>query len=209
MCGVLLSTAYLGNIEYFAALAGSRETTIEVQDNYIRQTYRNRASILTANGVMDLTVPVIKPKEKTPCRDIRISEDGKWRKLHLNAIASAYGNSPFWEYYQDDLIPIYEKRQEFLLDLNMELTETICGLLNIDCTITESKSYINDVESANSVTDLRWLSEPSNKGRTIKEIQYWQVFRNRFGFVPNLSVIDLLMNLGPEALVILTESYEK
>ena len=128
----------------------------------------------------------------------------EWRHLHWNAIASAYGSSPFFEYYQDDIRPFFEKRYEFLLDFNEEIRRTICNLIGIEPHIEYSSSYS---EPAPGETDLRDAIHPKRrKAETILPVQpkpYYQVFSEKYGFQPDLSIIDLLMNMGPESILIL------
>ena len=124
-----LSTAYLPPISYFSKLYHYNQIGIEIYSNYTKQTYRNRCNIIGANGIMPLSIPIIKPlQSKCPDKDIRISDHDNWQHLHWNAIVSAYGSTPFFEYYQDDLLPFYKKNLKgyFLLDFNSELLSTVC-----------------------------------------------------------------------------------
>ena len=105
----ILPLTYLGNILYYAHLTSGR-CTIDIHSNYIKQTYTNRCSIISANGIQDLTIPIIKPKEKTPIKDIRISSHDNWQQLHWRTIQSAYNSSPFFEYFCDDYAPFYAKK---------------------------------------------------------------------------------------------------
>lgn len=193
----LLSCAYLPPISFFHAMAGTSEVRIEQYDNYRKQTYRNRCVIATADGFQSLTVPVVKSDcLKQLMRDVRISEHGNWRHLHWNAIASAYMNSPFFMYYEDDFRPIFEKHQTFLVDFNMELLEKVIELseLNMKLTLTDD---FQPFDSELQDSDFRWLVNPSaDTGMTFTP--YYQVFRQKNGFIPNLSIADLLFNMGPE-----------
>ncbi len=142
MSTAYLSTAYFAPLSYYAVLVRYDRIVIENGCNYVKQTYRNRCHIAGANGVLPLSVPIVKPDTpKCLTRDIRISNHGDWRHLHWNAIASAYGSSPFFEYYQDDLVPFFEKRYEFLFDFNEEIRQKMCELIGIEPHITYSGTY--------------------------------------------------------------------
>ena len=130
---ILLSTAYLGPIEYFASMSNAKEVTIEKQEHYIKQTYRNRCLIATANGIQSLTIPVIKVNgNRTKIKDIQIAYSEKWQLLHWRAIVSAYNHSPYFLYNKDILEPFYFKEFKFLFDFNFQLLEELLGVLEID-----------------------------------------------------------------------------
>ena len=181
---------------------------IEQWCNYTKQTYRNRCHIAGANGMLSLSVPVVKPDTlKCPTRDIRISDHGEWRHLHWNAIASAYGSSPFFEYYQDDIRPFFEKRYTFLLDFNEAIRQTLCELIGLEPHVEYTDQY---AQPAPGEADLREAIHPKrNIAETIPSMHlkpYYQVFAPKYGFLPDLSILDLLMNMGPESILILKES---
>lgn len=195
MQSVLLPSAYLPPVSFFTAINSGGDVLIEQYDNYCKQTYRNRCRIATAGGIQTLTIPVVKSDTpKQLMKDVRISDHGDWRHVHWNAIESAYMNSPFFMYYQDDFRPFYEKKYDFLLDFNMELTRLIMELAGIrkDLKLTESYTRATD-----GILDLRGLAEPGI-GEPVNPQPYWQVFKQKYGFLPNLSSIDLLFNMGPE-----------
>ena len=192
---VLLSSAYLPPVSFFTAINSGGDVLIEQYDNYCKQTYRNRCRIATAAGVQSLTVPIVKgTTPKQLMKDVRISDHGEWRRQHWNALESAYMNSPFFMYYQDDFRPFYEKKYEFLIDFNTELTLLILKLAGIDKPVRLTESYIRNTDD---IPDLRYLIEPGkNEPQAPKE--YWQVFKQKYGFIGNLSAVDLLFNMGPE-----------
>lgn len=207
---IFLSTAYLAPIEYYAKLMSHERVFIESCDNYIKQTYRNRCSIIAANGVMPLSIPVEKPQtSKCLTRDIRIAEHGNWRHLHWNSIVSAYNSTPFFEYYEDELCPFYEKKFDFLFDYNEQLRELICSWIGID---TSHIYYTTDfkMEFAESELDFREVIHPKKDWRTLdvafEAKPYYQVFSERFGFLPNQSIVDLVFNMGNESILVLESS---
>ena len=192
---VLLSSAYLPPVSFFTAMNSGGDVLFEQYDNYCKQTYRNRCRIATAGGVQTLTIPVVKSDTpKQLMKDVRISDHGDWRRQHWNALESAYMNSPFFMYYQDDFRPFYEKKYEFLMDFNMELTEVILNLAGIKKDIARTDAYMRD---AASIKDLRNLIDPGQKQSGANR-PYWQVFATKYGFTGGLSAVDLLFNMGPE-----------
>ena len=200
----LLSSAYCAPIQWFQKLNRYDAVVIEQHDNFLKQTFRNRCVIATANGTQTLTIPVEKSDgDKCLMRDIRISDHGNWRRLHWNALATAYGDSPFFDYYADDLRPFYEQRFAFLLDFNMQMTAKLCELLDITPNISLSEEYVKDVESG--VDDFREVIRPKHPMPDADFIPkpYYQVYAQRHGFIPNLSILDLLFNMGNEAVFFL------
>ena len=142
MKAVCLTSNYLAPVHYYSKLIADRPVYIEVNENYIKQSYRNRCVIAGANGTLALSIPVEKPTTpKAPMKDVRISDHGDWRHLHWNAIRSAYNSTPFFEYYQDDFAPFYSKKYAFLLDMNEQLREFICTLIDIQPEIHYNSIY--------------------------------------------------------------------
>lgn len=192
---VILSTSYLGSLEYFAQLVNAEKVIIDPNEHYIKQTFRNRCVIATANGKLSLIIPVIKPNgNRTRVKDIRISQTGNWQKLHWRAIMSAYSHSPFLLYYQDTLEPFYQKQYKFLFDLNQQLLDLVLGFLKIEPQVEISESYIEDLTPG--LSDYRNVFSPKKK--TLMEFPpYIQVFSEKHDFFSNLSILDLLFNEGP------------
>lgn len=196
----LLTSTYFGPVQWYQKLNAYDECCIERYDNFVKQTYRNRCVIATTNGPQALTIPVERPSDgrldKTAMKDVRISDHGEWRHLHWNALMSAYGESPFFEYYQDDIRPFYEKRWEFLFDFNMEIVQKICELIDIRPYITLSSEYMPVNEN-----DFRDIIRPKHPGEDpeFEPKRYYQVYQNKFGFMPNMSILDLLFNEGNES----------
>ena len=204
MQSVYLSTAYLGPVQQYCKMLQYPKVYIETSENYVKQTYRNRCTIAAANGALSLSVPIVKPDTlKCLTKDIRISDHGNWRHLHWNALVSAYNMSPFFEYYADEFAPFYEKQYEFLFDFNEELRNLVCNLLDIQPNIIYTESYQTEVEN-----DFREIIRPKHEGADpdFHAEPYYQVFKDKYGFLPNISIADLLFNMGPEGLIILRKS---
>ena len=202
---VVLPSAYLAPISYYCRLLAYRNVLIEQCEHYIKQTYRNRCVIATESGPLSLTVPVEKVAANTPVSEIRISDHGNWRHLHWQALMTAFDKTPYFEYYADDFRPFYEKRYEYLVDYNEALRELLCGLLNIEPNVALTSTYA----SYPYAEDCRALFSPKSKTQDIHFAQkpYYQVFAQKNGFLPDLSIVDLLFNMGPESIYILKQSF--
>ena len=233
----LLSSTYFGPIQWYQKLNRYDECLIERHESFIKQTYRNRMLIPTTNGPLSLTIPT-NHDISLSMKDIRISDHANWRHVHWNALLSAYGESPFFEYYQDDIRPFYEKKYEFLFDFNMEITEKMIELLDIRPKISVTSEYIQSeelkeksieseelkvkseefnglanhkVQSSNhkvqskevqSIVDFREAIRPKKPlpDAEFESKRYYQVYEQKFGFQPNMSILDLLFNEGNEAI---------
>lgn len=204
---MLLSTTYFGPVQWYQKLLRSDHVLIERHETFQKQTYRNRCLIATTQGVQALTVPVSGGEHCI--KDVHISDHGNWRHLHWQALATAYGDSPFFEYYEDDLCPFFqERRWEFLLDFNEDIRQTMCSLLDIHPSVAYTENYIKKADSIEStlVSDYREAIRPKHPlpDPTFQPRRYYQVFEARHGFLPNLSILDLLFNMGPESIFFLT-----
>ncbi len=195
----LFSTAYLAPVEYFQYLQTAGKVCIEQHEYYQKQTYRSRCRIATANGIMDLSIPVEK-RNHTLIRDIRISEHSDWQTQHWRSIEAAYNSSPFFEYYADDFRPFFEKKWLFLWDFNMELLHKTLELLDIETEILLTETY--KPQTGEETLDLREIIHPK-KEASIPLKSYYQVFATKFGFIPNMSIIDLLFNMGNESQLVI------
>ena len=195
---------YLAPVPLYTKLYSGTALVIDAQSPFVKQTFRSRAVIATESGTLSLNIPVVHDGGRTAMRDVRISEHGNWRHQHWNALVSAYRKSPFFEYYADDFAHFYEERDGFLLDFNLRLHNVICELLGLEreaTVITEG-----NIDTADAC-DMRHIAEPKAlKTLTEQPQPYYQVFSQRNGFIPNLSVLDLLFNMGPEGLITLSES---
>lgn len=198
-----LAIAYLGNVQYFTKLVNADLVYVEQYEHYQKQSYRNRCCIAGANGVLTLSIPVEKDHgRKMPIRDVKIDYSQAWQQNHWRAIISSYSSSPFFEYYADDIRPFYENRETFLFDYNLKLTELVTELLSVNVTIVLTDTY--KVETRFPQHDYRQSISPKQRlakpDLLFNPNNYFQVFAQRFGFIPNLSIIDLLFNEGPNAL---------
>jgi hypothetical protein len=194
---VLLSSAYFPPAEYFVLIAHSPKAVIEKWENYHKQTYRNRCRILGANGPLMLTVPVLRGSfHKTPLRDLEIDNTRRWRDHHLRSITSAYATAPFYEYYYDAISTVISRPFRFLLDLNAEALVSMTNAIGLTTEISFSEEFMAEGIMAEDFRYTISPKEPSSvKGFTY--MSYMQVFSERFGFVPGLSIIDVLLNNGP------------
>jgi hypothetical protein len=201
---VLLSSAYLAPIQYFTKLVSYSEIFIEYCESYLKQTYRNRAVILAANGPLQLSLPVVDgPRAKGPIKDIKIAYDHHWQQMHWGGISSAYNNSPFFEYYCDDFAPFYhEKKWKYLVDFNLEIQNTLLKSLNLVVVTKYTDDYWPEGDVPDTIADFRYSIHPKGQKHvadpSFSPTPYTQVFNDKWDFVPNLSILDLLFNEGPE-----------
>ena len=198
---VLLSTTYFGPIQWYQKLYRAEHVEIEQWESFQKQTYRNRCLIATANGVQALTVPV-EHGDSPLIKDIRLSDHGNWRHLHWNALQSAYGESPFFEYYQDDIRPFFERHWTFLLDFNEEIRQKMCELIDIQSNVSYTEGFIPE---ESPLTSYRTAISPKHPqdDPDFQPKRYYQVYDQKHGFLPNLSILDLLFNMGPESIFLL------
>ncbi len=199
---LILPACYLPPAAYFMVLLRHQEKGIQVEqyEHYPKQTYRSRTSILAANGKLDLYIPVRKGNmAHTIMKDVRISYDADWQRLHWMSLQTAYRSSAYFEYYEDDFARFYEKKYEFLLEYNLELTRLILRLLKTAVEPALTASYRTDYPEA---LDFRNKIHPK-KPPVMEMKPYHQVFSDRFDFIPDLSIVDLLFNQGPRSSVLL------
>ncbi|MBQ9203994.1 MAG: WbqC family protein [Prevotella sp.] len=242
---VLLQTTYFGPVQWYQKLNRYDRVLIEQHDSYQKQTYRNRCVIATANGVQALTVPVEHPsvthRPSPITKDLRISDHNQWRRVHWNALQSAYSESPFFEYYADDIRPFFEKRYEFLIDFNEAIRQTICELIDLHPHVEYTTAFLPpatapcppatapfppattpfppatapfplattpcppattpDGSPSGLPADYRSAihAKHPQPDADFEPKRYWQVFQHKHGFLPNLSILDLLFCMGPES----------
>ena len=208
MTTALLQTTYFGPVQWYQKLKRYDHCVIEQYDSYQKQTYRNRCVIATANGLQALTVPVDHSPltiDHVQCKDLRISDHNQWRRVHWNALQSAYSESPFFEYYADDIRPFFEQKYEFLIDFNEAIRQKMCELLDIETSVSYSSGFrVQDSGfrvQGSGFMDFREVihAKHPQDDPEFQPHSYWQVFQHRYGFQPNLSILDLLFCMGPEA----------
>ncbi|MES2805357.1 MAG: WbqC family protein [Bacteroidota bacterium] len=195
---ILIHPTYFPSISHFAAMVQSENITFEVEDNFQKQTNRNRAYIYSPNGIQLLNIPVKHSKEShQKTKDIKIETDFDWQKQHFKSLEAGYRSSPFFEFFEDDIRPIFEKKYSFLLDLNFEVFTILSKCFRLKLDYTTTTEYFHEVEPT-TITDFRGLVN-GKKDLSVFE-SYTQVFDDKHGFINNLSVLDLLFNEGKYAM---------
>ena len=199
MSTILLSTAYLPPIEY-VYLCLNNDILLESKEHYIKQSYRNRALIATANGMQSLTLPVVHHAAKMDIRDVLIDYSTPWQRQHWRSIDASYSSSPYYLYFQDYLHPFFEKKYKYLFDFNNELLSVLCQLFGKKITLDFTNEFIADYANRQDIRDYRHLIHPKKRlddSYPFKMSQsYTQIFEDRISFMPNLSAIDYLFNAG-------------
>ena len=197
----LIYPAYFPNIAHYVAMVQTDTVYFEVSDNYQKQSFRNRAEIYGANGKMALTVPVsYTQKNRQLYKDVKIANEDKWQVQHLKSLQSAYRMSPFFEYYIDDIMPLFEKKFTYILDLNLIGLELLSECLQLDLSSAKTEYFEKDPQGK---VDYRMLVRRNFVVSDFKP--YTQVFTEKHGFIPNLSILDLLFNEGPNSEVYLKQ----
>lgn len=196
---VLLSTSYFPSISWLALLYQNKEVTVDLWETYPKQTYRNRCRIVTSNGLMELSIPVKKPNgNQSKTHDILLDDQQSWRQQHWKSIKNAYQSSPYFIYYEDGIQEIIESDINTLWKLNEALILYISNQINMDYNINYSADFIEETNQK----DFRCKIHPKHQ-EIIDYPPYYQVFDDKIGFQPGLSSLDLLFNMGPEALLYL------
>lgn len=192
----LFIPTYFSPISQFGMIYQSKNLVFEGEDNFQKQTYRNRCYIFGANGKQLLNIPISHSKtgEKTKTKDIRIEEGSHWKKQHYKSLKSAYNSSPFFEFYEDDLLQLVNKKHSFLLDLNLQTFEFISDALELDLSFKMTKEYEVEVDE-----DYRSLASVKSHPHCLSDT-YKQIFDDKHGFIQNLSILDLLFMEGPNSI---------
>lgn len=193
---ILVSTAYLPPSEYFSLILRADKVLIESEENYLKQSYRNRCYILSAHGPQPLSVPVyLGSQHKTPLKEIRIDYSKRWQQVHLRSITASYSSSPYFQFYFENIEKIIARKTDFLFDLNMELTGSVLKMLDLNINMARTTDFKPVLEAE---YDFRYNISPKRKPQfSVKE--YIQVFGTSKGVDHRLSIIDLIFNTGPEA----------
>jgi hypothetical protein len=198
---ILIHPNYFPNIHQFTQIIKANNILFEVSDNYQKQTFRNRTYVYGANGKLGLFIPVIHShKNRELFKDVKISYESNWMVLHLKSLQSAYRSSPYFEYFEDDFIKLYSKKEKFLADFNIKCIKLISNLLDLNLDFKISNEY---VEKTNDIIDLRDLSN-ARKEKKIETPKYIQVFESKHGYINNLSIIDLIFSEGPNSVSLIT-----
>lgn len=198
MSTILIETAYFPPISYISALMKYDKICIEAWENFGRQSYRSRAEILSANGRLSLNLPVIKAsRTKTLIKDVLIDYSMDWQKIHFKGIESAYRQSPFYEYYIDEIEVFFSRKYKYLIELNNDILNTVFKILEVNRPISLSQDYEKE---CCVISDYRGVFHPKKDFDISSLIPYWQTFGDKFGFIPNLSILDLIFNEGNNAM---------
>jgi hypothetical protein len=194
---ILLPTAYFPPVSWFTHMIRNHAVFIEIEETFPKQTYRNRCEIMTASGKANLIVPVTKPQgNHTITGNIEICYRESWQEQQWKTIQSAYRSSPFFSYYADIIHPLFESREMLLVKQNHVILKTICSLIGIDPSVEFTKGYIKEQQN---MSDLRTNFSPKTNRPITEFPRYPQVFEHKHGFIPNLSILDLLFNAGTDA----------
>lgn len=196
MTTALFSTAYFPPVGYVAALIQHNQIIIEAKETFPKQTYRNRMEIMTANGVKTLTVPVIRHNHSRT-EDVLIDYKERWNIIHLRTIEAAYSASPYYLYYKDDIDSLLKYKYNSLLDLNQAILEWILRRLKAHTTVVLTTDY----DPVPPIDDYRTAFSPKRRLPADGFKPYYQVFSDRQPFAHNLSILDMMMNLGPETVL--------
>lgn len=194
---ILIHPTYFPTIATFVAITKADHVVLETQDNYQKQTYRNRSYIYAANGKLQLSVPVIfSQKNRQKYSEVQIANDYKWQDNHWKSLESAYRTSPFYEYYIDELQPLFKETFNSILEFNLKCLEVICECLQLEVNITKTEVFEREPEN---IKDYRGLVN-AKKENIIALEPYNQVFYTKHGYINNLSILDLLFNEGPNTI---------
>ena len=200
MKSILLYPTYIPSIVQMVAVAQAEKVVFEIEDNYQKQTYRNRAYIAHTNGRLLLSIPIKHSKERQhqKTKEIAIENSFRWQEEHWKSIQTAYRTSPFFEYYEDDLIPIFQGKATHLLAYNQQIFDLFYELLGLDTPYASTSEYLKNPP----IQDLRYLAQ-AKREPDYPLTPYTQVLEAHHGYLPNLSILDLLCNEGPNALTYL------
>ncbi len=201
MSHILVHPCYFGSVAQFTAISQANEISFEACDNYQKQTYRNRTYIYGANGKLLLNIPILHSGVKGSKRlykDIQIEHQFNSLKIHWKSFEAAYRTSPFFEFYEDEFAPLFENKEKFLMDFNLKCNEFVFDALGLDYNPQKTNEF--NLKLSNNIIDYRELATSKSKVYNTEFEKYIQVFSDKHGFLSNLSVLDVLFNLGPSSL---------
>ncbi len=206
---ILIELHYFPAIQYFSKFFLHPSLVLEQHENYVKRSFRNRMHIGAANGLLRLSIPLEKGKnQQQSIKEVRISYNENWQNKQWTAICSAYGNAPFFDYYVDDFQPLFEEKTEYLFEHNLKVLQTLFFVLDIQATLEFSTNYLK--ETPKEICDFRNKINPktitTNTDTTYQNIPYQQLFAEKTGYLPNLSILDLIFCKGPETIPILENS---
>lgn len=189
---VLIHPTYFPSISHFVAIAQADRLIFEMEDNFQKQTNRNRTYIYSPNGIQLLNIPIKHSKDRhQKTKEVKLETAFDWQKQHFKSLEAAYRTSPFFEYFEDSLMPIFTKKHTFLMDLNLEAMEIVSKCLGLPFVFDKTDEYFHEVAP---FTDFRNLANGKKDNSNFES--YTQVFGEKFGFINNLSILDLLFNEG-------------
>jgi len=205
MTGVVLSTAYFPNIQYFTKLVSNETVFIEYHEHFMCQSFRTRSCIYGANGLQTLNVPVEKYSNNTKISEIKVAYHPEWQKIHWRSIMSAYNNSPYFEHYADSIKPIFKKKYELLFEMNLEILQLLLEILKISVDIRQTENYETSIDNdwRNGIHPKKQYSKIDD---SFEPFRYYQVFAHKHGFIPNLSILDTIFCEGPATINIINKS---
>ncbi len=204
---LLIEYQYFGTVDYIKTLFQYSNIDFEICETYQKMSFRNRSVVVGGNGVVNLSVPLIKGRDqKTALTDIRISYDQAWQMQQWRTIVSCYNRSPYFEYYAPWLENFFQRKPVFLIDLNREITAWLWKMLKITATRGETLSFVPVGQTPDTITDRRGYFNPRTNIAEDDQIRYYQVFEDRLGFIPHLSILDLLFCEGPSAISLLASN---
>lgn len=194
---LLIHPTYFPSISHFVAMAQADSITFEIEDNFQKQTNRNRTYIYSPNGIQLLNIPIKHSGEShQKTKDVKIETDFDWQKQHFKSLEAAYRSSPFFEYFEDDIYPIFQKKHTFLMDLNFEVMDVVAKCLRMKLEYATTAEYFHEADS--NISDFRFLANGKKDSSQFEP--YPQVFEEKQGFLNNLNVLDLLFNEGKFAM---------
>ncbi|MBE9488481.1 MAG: WbqC family protein [Bacteroidetes bacterium] len=210
---ILLSTAYFGNVQYFSKIISGEKVLLEAHESYTKQSYRNRCDILSSNGTISLSIPIKKDENrlKIPIREVEIDYSMDWQRQHWRSIVSAYSSSPYFEYFDYKFQDLFENKEKYLFDHNEKCLNRVLECMGIDATLEKTSNYIDNTEV--DILDYRETISPKKAKQQediyFNNIPYYQVFKEKFPFVENLSILDLFFCEGRDSENILKSAYNK